>query len=573
MSARRVAPVLAVDDLRVAIGPTPVVRGVSFAVEPGQTLGIVGESGSGKTMTVLAATGLLDLPGAVVHGSSVLGAPLVGEAGGASTGATAGAGSGGTAGAGAGDGTTQLVGASARTLRRVHGDRIGFVFQDPSTSLNPILTLGRQISESLEAHRGLSGRKARDRAFDLLEAVGIPEPASRLDAYPHQLSGGQRQRVMIAVALACDPALLVADEPTTALDVTTQAQIVELVRELQHRLGTAVVWISHDLGLIGQVADEVTVLRGGEQVERRPVLDLVDRPEHPYTRELLAARPLLGQHRPAPAPASAEPLLTVEGLDVRFAVASPAGRTHVHALDDVSFVLRRGHTLGVVGESGSGKSTIANVLTGLVRPQGGRADLAGVDVLQQRGKALKALRRRIAMVFQDPFSSLNTRSTVGTSVSEPLVVHGLAGGRGGARARVAELLRLVDLPAAWADRYPHELSGGQRQRVSIARALALEPELVILDESTASLDVSIQARVLELLARLQAELGLTYLFIAHDLAVVERVSHDVLVLQRGRVVEHRPAADLFADPREDYTRALLAAIPPVRPRAAADRPA
>ncbi|GIG29800.1 dipeptide ABC transporter ATP-binding protein [Cellulomonas marina] len=550
------APVLAVQDLRVSIGTAEIVRGVSFAVEPGQTLGIVGESGSGKSMTVLAATGLLDAPGAVVTGSSVL-APAPGAAG-----------SPAVAGAGAGTTGTQLVGASARTLRRVHGDRVGFVFQDPSTSLNPVLPLGRQIGESLEAHRGMTPRQARTRALELLEAVGIPEPAARLDAYPHQLSGGQRQRVMIAVALACDPALLIADEPTTALDVTTQAQIVALVQALQHDRGTAVVWISHDLGLIGQVADDVTVLRAGEQVESRPVLDLVDRPQHAYTRELLAARPLLGQSHPAPAYPAAAPLLTVEGLDVRFPVVTPTGRTHVHAVDDVSFTVRRGHTLGVVGESGSGKSTIAHVLTGLVAPRAGRVDLDGVDVLGQRGAALKALRRRIAMVFQDPFSSLNGRSTVGTSIAEPLQVHGLARGRDGVRRRVGELLELVDLPAGWADRYPHELSGGQRQRVSIARALALEPELVVLDESTASLDVSIQARVLELLARLQAELGLTYLFIAHDLAVVERVSHDVLVLQRGRVVEQGPARQLFADPREPYTRALLAAIPPVRPRGA-----
>ncbi|MEN1975108.1 ABC transporter ATP-binding protein [Cellulomonas olei] len=544
-------PVLEVTDLRVDIGPTPIVRGVSFAVEPGQTLGIVGESGSGKSMTVLAATGLLDAPGARVSGSSVLGAPVGGGAG----------------GAGGAGGTTQLVGASARTLRSVHGDRIGFVFQDPSTSLNPILTLERQITESLEAHRGLTGRAARARALELLEAVGIPDPESRLASYPHQLSGGQRQRVMIAVALACDPALLIADEPTTALDVTTQAQVVDLVRELQHRFGTAVVWISHDLGLIGQVADDVTVLRDGLQLETQPVLDLVDRPRDPYTRELLAARPLLGQSRPAPGPADAEVLLAVEGLDVRYDVRGPAGRTQVHAVDDVSFEVRRGRTLGVVGESGSGKSTIAGVLTGLTVPRAGTAELDGVDVLHQRGAALKALRRRIAMVFQDPFSSLNGRSAVGTSIAEPLRVHGLARGREATARRVGELLELVDLPASWASRYPHELSGGQRQRVSIARALALEPDLVILDESTASLDVSIQARVLELLARLQAELGLTYLFIAHDLAVVERVSHDVLVLKEGRTVEHRPAAELFADPRDDYTRALLAAVPPVRPRA------
>jgi peptide/nickel transport system ATP-binding protein len=535
-------PVLSVADLRVAIGGREIVRGVSFDVRPGQTLGIVGESGSGKSMTVLAATGLLDAPGARVTGSSL----LVGD-----------------------DGSrTQLVGAGERTLRRVHGDRVGFVFQDPSTSLNPVLTLERQISESLEAHRGMTRRAARTRALDLLTAVGIPDPERRLGSYPHQLSGGQRQRVMIAIALACDPTLLIADEPTTALDVTTQAQIVELVRTLQHERGTAVVWISHDLGLIGQVADDVTVLRQGQAVEQQPVLGVFDAPQHAYTRQLLAARPLLGQSVPPPADASGEVLLAVEGLDVRFAVTGPTGRSVVHAVDDVSFTVRRGHTLGIVGESGSGKSTIAGALTGLVKPRAGTAQLAGQDLLGVRGAAGRRLRRRVAMVFQDPFSSLNGRSTIGTSVAEPLRVHGLVQSGAAERARIAELMDLVDLPGDFVDRYPHELSGGQRQRVSIARALALEPDLVILDESTASLDVSIQARVLELLLRLQGELGLTYLFIAHDLGVVQRMSHDVLVLRGGRTVEHRPAADLFADPREDYTRALLDAVPPVRPRAA-----
>ena len=565
-------PVLSVADLRVRIGAREIVRGVSFDVHEGQTLGIVGESGSGKSMTVLAATGLLDAPGARVTGSSVLAAATGGP--GAATrgaGATAARGPAPTSGHAArhdGAGALQLVGASPRTLRSLHGDRVGFVFQDPSTSLNPVLTLERQISESLEAHRGLTRRQARTRALDLLTAVGIPDPERRLGGYPHQLSGGQRQRVMIAIALACDPVLLVADEPTTALDVTTQAQIVELVRTLQHDRGTAVVWISHDLGLVGQVADDVTVLREGRAVEQQPVLGIFDAPQHAYTRQLLAARPLLGQSAPPPADPSGRALLTVRGLDVRFAVHGPTGTSAVHAVDDVSFTVRRGHTLGIVGESGSGKSTIAGALTGLVKPRAGTAELEGEDLLGRRGRAGRALRRRVAMVFQDPFSSLNGRSTIGTSVAEPLRVHRLAASAAAERARVAELLDLVDLPAEFVDRYPHELSGGQRQRVSIARALALEPDVVILDESTASLDVSIQARVLELLLRLQAELGLTYLFIAHDLGVVQRMSHDVLVLRGGRAVEQGPAGELFAAPREDYTRALLAAVPPVRPRAA-----
>jgi peptide/nickel transport system ATP-binding protein len=537
--------VLKASDLHVRIGGGQIVRDVSFEVQREATLGIVGESGSGKSMTVLAATGLLDAPGAVVSGSSI----LVGQ----------------------GD-SVELVGASARALRSVHGGRIGFVFQDPGTSLNPLLTLERQITESLEAHRRLTRREARGRALELLDAVGLPDPETRLGSYPHQLSGGQRQRVMIAIALACDPELLIADEPTTSLDVTTQTQIIDLVRDLQRDFGTAVVWISHDLGVIGQVADDVTVLHDGEVVERAPILEVFDRPRQPYTRELLEARPLVGGSGPTPVADDAAVLLEVAGLDVRFPVPTPTGRSTVHAVKDVSFQIRRGSTLGLVGESGSGKSTVAAALTGLVRPDAGRALLDGADLLAARRsggrRAEKALRRRIGLVLQDPFSSLNPRMPVGTSVGEPLVVHGLADGKGARRARTAELLDLVGLPSAFASRYPHELSGGQRQRVSIARALALEPELLILDESTASLDVSVQAKVLELLADLQTKLGLTYLFIAHDLAVIQRVSHDVLVMRGGEAVEYRPAVDLFAAPQDEYTRALLAAVPPARPRGA-----
>jgi peptide/nickel transport system ATP-binding protein len=536
------APVITATDLAVSIGRREIVHGVSFSLEPGQTLGLVGESGSGKSMTVLAATGLMDAPASRVTGSSRL-VTSSGE-------------------------SVELVGASARALRRVHGDEIGFVFQDPATSLNPLLTLERQLTEPLEAHRGMTRRAAAARALELLAAVGIPDPASRLRSYPHQLSGGQRQRVMIAIALACDPRMLVADEPTTALDVTTQAQIIELVRELQERTGTAVVWISHDLGVIGQVADDVVVLRHGSPVEQAPVLQVFDAPQHAYTRELLAARPVLGHAGPRPLTADAPVLLEVRDLDVHFPVSTPTGRTTVHAVDHVSFQVRRGETLGIVGESGSGKSTIANVLTGLVKATSGTASLDGTDLLRVRGAERRELRRRVAMVFQDPFSSLDPRVTVAGAIAEPLHVHRRSRGSGDVRDRVGELLDLVGLPRDFASRFPHELSGGQRQRVSIARALALDPEIVILDESTASLDVSIQARVLDLLKRLQEELGLTYLFIAHDLAIVQQMSHEVLVMQHGRSVEHRPAGELFGDPREDYTRMLLAAIPPERPLAA-----
>jgi peptide/nickel transport system ATP-binding protein len=513
-------------------------------VQREQTLGIVGESGSGKTMTALAATGLLDAPGAVVAGSSVL--------------------------VGADDSAaTELVGASRRTLRGVHGGRIGFVFQDPGTSLNPLLTLERQITESLETHRQMTPRAAKARALELLEAVGLPDPQNRLHSYPHQLSGGQRQRVMIAIALACDPELLIADEPTTSLDVTTQAQIIDLVRDLQRDFGAAVVWISHDLGVIGQVADTVTVLQDGEAVEQAPTVDVFDRPQHEYTRQLLEARPRIGVSGPPPVPEGVPALLRVEGLDVRFPVRTPVGKTIVHAVKDLTFHIRRGETLGLVGESGSGKSTVAGALTGLVKPDAGTAALDGIDIFTVRRAEEKDLRRRISLVFQDPYSSLNPRARVGTTIGEPLFVHRLANGRRARQTRVAELLELVGLPTSFASRYPHELSGGQRQRVSIARALATEPDLLILDESTASLDVSVQARVLDLLAELQRDLKLTYLFIGHDLAVIQQMSHDIVVMRDGEAVEQRPAAELFAEPEQPYTRALLAAVPPARPRASA----
>lgn len=533
-------PVLRVRDLRVGIGVREIVHGVSFDVQREQTLGIVGESGSGKSMTVLAVTGLLDAPGSTVIGSSMLSDQH-------------------------GLAAKELVGASRRVLRSVHGGRIGFVFQDPGTSLNPLLTVERQITESLEAHSGLTRRQARARAMQLLEAVGLPDPPARLASYPHQLSGGQRQRVMIAIALACDPELLIADEPTTSLDVTTQAQIIELVRRLQRDFGTAVVWVSHDLGVIGEVADEITVMRDGEAVEQGPTLDVFDRPQEPYTRELLTARPLIGNPGPPPVARDAFVLLRVDGLDVRFPLTTPLGRSMVHAVKDLSFEIRRGTTLGLVGESGSGKSTVAGALTRLVKPDAGTATLDGATVFGVRASAQKALCRRISLVLQDPFSSLDPRASVAVSIGEPLRVHRLAAGRRGRAQRVAELLDLVGLPPSFASRYPHELSGGQRQRVSIARALAVEPELLILDESTSSLDVSVQSRILDLLSRLQRDLGLSYLFIAHDLAVVQQMSHDVLVMRAGESVEYRPAAELFAAPRDEYTRALLAAVPPRAP--------
>ena len=544
--------VLRVEDLVVGVGPREIVHGISFSVAPGETLGIVGESGSGKSLSVLSATGLFDAPSAYVRGSARLG-------------------------------DTEIVGATPAKLRALHGSRVGFVFQDPSSSLNPLLTVEQQLTEGPRRHLGLSRGEARERALTLLRDVNLPDPESRLRAYPHQLSGGQRQRVMIAIALACDPELLIADEATTALDVTTQAQIIDLVAKLQRERGMAVVWISHDLGVIGRIADRVMVLRSGRIVESNDVTTLFDDPQDEYSRTLLDSRPLLSKvtERDGASPLQkrthADPLLRVTGLGVDYVVRGPSGRRVVHAADGVDLQVARGRTLGIVGESGSGKSTVAGVITGLITSAQATTvrgsvtvtlDGRRVEAIGARGADEALLRRRVAMVFQDPAASLDPRMTVAASIAEPLRTHGLTDGRDGTRSRAEELLADVSLDASYLDRYPHEMSGGQRQRVSIARALASDPEVLILDESTASLDVSVQASVLDLLAELQRQKGLTYLFIAHDLAVVEQISDTVAVMQDGKVVESGPASTILHDPATDYTRALLAAIPPEVPQRA-----
>ena len=534
------APVLEVSDLTVGVGRNDIVHGVDFAVAKGRTLGIVGESGSGKSLSVLSATGLFEAPGGYVHGSSTL------------------------------DGE-QIVGAPAGLLRSIHGRRIGFVFQDPSTSLNPLMTLEAQLAEGPMKHLGISAAEARERSLTLLTELGLPDPELRLGYYPHQLSGGQKQRVMIAVALACEPDVLIADEPTTALDVTTQAGIIDLVAGLQRSRDMAVIWISHDLGVIGQIADDIVVMRAGEIVERGSVADIFERPQHEYTKTLLAARPLLRTQQGADAAdthsgreETGEPLLRIEDLTVDFEVSSPTGKRTITAVKDVSLDVYRGRTLGIVGESGSGKSTIANVLTGVVEPASGEARMSGDPVLGLSGADLKTMRRRIAMVFQDPFAALDPRMTVQRSIAEPLMAHKLVPRRQ-LRQRCAELLDQVGLDASFIERYPHELSGGQRQRVCIARALAVDPELLILDESTASLDVSIQAQVLDLLAELQDKHGFGYIFIGHDLAVVEQVSDTVAVMKDGEVVEYGTAEQILRDPQTDYTRQLIDAVPPAEP--------
>ena len=534
------APVLEVSDLTVGVGRNDIVHGVDFAVAKGRTLGIVGESGSGKSLSVLSATGLFEAPGGYVHGSSTL------------------------------DGE-QIVGAPAGLLRSIHGRRIGFVFQDPSTSLNPLMTLEAQLAEGPMKHLGISAAEARERSLTLLTELGLPDPELRLGYYPHQLSGGQKQRVMIAVALACEPDVLIADEPTTALDVTTQTGIIDLVAGLQRSRDMAVIWISHDLGVIGQIADDIVVMRAGEIVERGSVADIFERPQHEYTKTLLAARPLLRTQRDAGAAdthadreETGEPLLRIEDLTVDFEVSSPTGKRTITAVKNASLDVYRGRTLGIVGESGSGKSTIANVLTGVVEPASGDARMSGDPVLGLTGADLKTMRRRIAMVFQDPFAALDPRMTVQRSIAEPLMAHNLVPRRQ-RRQRCAQLLDQVGLDASFIERYPHELSGGQRQRVCIARALAVDPELLILDESTASLDVSIQAQVLDLLAELQDEHGFGYIFIGHDLAVVEQVSDTVAVMKDGEVVEYGTAEQILRDPQTDYTQQLIDAVPPAEP--------
>ncbi|ETA07757.1 MULTISPECIES: ABC transporter ATP-binding protein/permease [Gordonia] len=552
--ARAVAEdsVLDVEDLIVGVGPREIVHGISFTVARGETLGIVGESGSGKSLSVLAATGLFDAPSAYVRGSARLG-------------------------------TTEIVGATPSTLRALHGIRVGFVFQDPSSSLNPLLTVEQQLTEGPRRHLGLGRAEAHDRALQLLRDVNLPDPESRLRAYPHQLSGGQRQRVMIAIALACDPDLLIADEATTALDVTTQAQIIDLVADLQRKRGMAVVWISHDLGVIGRIADRVMVMRSGRIVQSRDVAALFDDPRDEYSKKLLDSRPLLSKveerdaDRGLTKEVAEKPVLQVSGLGVEYVVRGPTGRSIVHAIDGVDLEVARGRTLGIVGESGSGKSTVAGVVTGLIESGQGTTvtgsvtvsvDGREVEAVGVRGADEALLRRRVAMVFQDPTAPLDPRMTVAASIAEPLRAHGLASGRNEMRSRAEQLLNDVSLDSSFLGRYPHEMSGGQRQRVCIARALASEPEILILDESTASLDVSVQAGVLELLRGLQREKDLTFLFIAHDLAVVEQISDTVAVMQKGKVVETGPASQIMHDPETDYTRSLLAAVPPEVPQRA-----
>ncbi|MGI5218437.1 dipeptide ABC transporter ATP-binding protein [Nocardia sp. CA-290969] len=534
MTAAPSTPALEVTDLQVTFShPRPAVRGIGLRVDRGEIVALVGESGSGKTMTARAAIGLLPETATAAGSVRVDGA--------------------------------EIIGAGERDLDALRGSRVAMVFQEPQTALNPVRTVGWLLGEALRAH-GLRDRKQiRARAVELLALVEIPEPEKRVGYYPHQLSGGQKQRVVIALALANDPVLLLADEPTTALDVTVQAEILALLRRLRDRTNAGILIITHNLGVVADIADRVVVLQLGEVVESGEVEELFARPRHAYTRHLLDSVLRLPDADPGPAAppagrnaAAPAPLLEVTDLSVVY--PGRGGRPPFRALTDISLTLAAGEVLGVVGESGSGKTTLGRTIGGLVPATSGTITLDGHDLATTRGAGLRALRRRLAFVPQDPAASLDPRFTVAESIAEPLAIHGV-GDRASRRKKVDELLSAVRLPTAFATRLPSELSGGQRQRVALARALVLEPALLIADEPTSALDVSVQADVLALFATLQQEWGFAALFISHDLAVVERVATTVAVLRAGELVETGPATGVLTRPRHDYTRRLVAAVP------------
>ncbi len=503
----------------------PAVKGVSFTVAKGETVALVGESGSGKSVTALSTVGLLS-DNAVIAGSVTYQG-------------------------------RQMIGAAERDLRAVRGNDISFIFQEPMTSLNPLHTIERQICESLSLHQGLEGDAARRRAIALLNKVGIRNAQERLSAYPHQLSGGQRQRVMIAMALANGPELLIADEPTTALDVTVQAQILDLLAELKASEGLSMLFITHDLGIVRRIADKVCVMKGGEIVEAGPTATVFANPQHPYTQTLLAAEP---KGRPEPVAEDAPEVIHADHLRVWFPIQKGFLRKtvgHVKAVNGASLSVRAGETLGIVGESGSGKTTIALALLRLI-PSEGRIALLGNEISALQGAALREIRRDLQIVFQDPFGSLSPRMTAEEIIAEGLGIHGLEPGRN-RREMVAEIMTEVGLDPATMTRYPHEFSGGQRQRIAIARAMILRPKLVVLDEPTSALDMTVQVQIVELLRALQRKWGLAYIFISHDLRVVRALSHKVLVMKDGDIVEAGTGEALFAAPQSDYTRALFAA--------------
>ena len=504
---------------------THAVRGVSFTVERGETVALVGESGSGKSVSALSTVSLLG-DSAEVSGSVT----YEGQ---------------------------QMIGADDALLRKVRGNDISFIFQEPMTSLNPLHTIEKQLAESLALHQGVVGAEARKRILDLMDKVGINDAESRLGAYPHQLSGGQRQRVMIAMALANKPDVLIADEPTTALDVTIQAQILDLLKDLKDTMGMGLLFITHDLGIVRRIADRVCVMQQGEIVEQGPTAEIFDNPQHPYTIKLLSAEPT---GHPDPVPEGAEEIVRTDHLKVWFPITQGLLRRtvgHVKAVNDATFSVRAGETLGIVGESGSGKTTMALAIMRLISSEGG-ITFMGQDVRQWSTRALRRLRKDMQIVFQDPFGSLSPRMTCFQIIAEGLTIHKVDEARD-KRELVYEVMIEVGLDPATMDRYPHEFSGGQRQRIAIARAMVLRPRLLVLDEPTSALDMTVQVQIVELLRDLQVKYGLAYLFISHDLKVVRAMSHKVIVMKRGDVVEYGEAGDLYDNPQSDYTRTLLQA--------------
>ncbi|RWN26981.1 ABC transporter ATP-binding protein [Mesorhizobium sp.] len=536
-------PLLSVTDLHVGFGRKPqaneVVRGVSFDLADGETLAIVGESGSGKSVTALSINRLVDYGGGRITGGSIKLRR-------------------------ADNSVFDLLTATEQQLTKIRGAEIGMIFQEPMTSLNPVLTIGTQIEESFRLHRGLTGRQATAAAKDALDRVRIPDAARRLEYTPNQLSGGMLQRVMIAMALACNPRLLIADEPTTALDVTVQAQIMALLAELKRETGMSMIFITHDIGLVAGIADKIMVMQGGEAVEQGELNQILDHPQHPYTQHLLHAVPHFASGRATRSDGrreqdkGTEPALKVDGLVVRFPVKSGFfGRASgaVHAVDGVDFDLMPGETLAIVGESGSGKSTTARAILGLVRSTRGTFS-AGARKAAAEQSALP-----VQMVFQNPYASLNPRLSIASILAEPVIATGRVNAQ--TREKMAALLKRVGLPESSLERYPHEFSGGQRQRLCIARALMLNPSVVVLDEAVSALDVSVQARVLELLVDLQREFGLAYLFISHDMAVVERIAHRIAVIYAGQIVELGDATSVLSEPKHSYTKKLIAAVPTI----------
>ncbi|MFN3275174.1 MAG: ABC transporter ATP-binding protein [Paracoccus sp. (in: a-proteobacteria)] len=559
-------PLVSIEKLRVEFetndGVVVGVKDVSFNIKPGECVCVVGESGSGKSVSSLSLMRLVEYGGGTIAGGALMFDP--------------------------GDGRMiDLAKQSSAAMRDIRGNQIGMIFQEPMTALNPVFTVGDQLTEGLIAHRGLKKSEARARALEILRQVRIPEPERRLDQYPHELSGGMRQRVVIAIAMACEPRLLICDEPTTALDVTIQAEILALIDRLKREKQIAVLFITHDMAVVAQMADRVVVMYRGNKVEEGPVTQIFENPREDYTKMLLAAVPRLGEMTGKPAPerlrlmqdgttgapepiivTDPKPLLTVKNLTTRFAVKGGLLRrtvARVHAVEDVSFTINAGETLSLVGESGCGKSTCGRSILRLVEPESGTVDLGGTDVIGLSQRDLRRARRDMQMIFQDPFASLDPYMKLYDQVAEPMLNYGI-GSRSEREDRIAALFDRVELPRSFMRRYPHEMSGGQRQRIAIARALALNPKLIIADEAVSALDVSVQAQVLNLLMELQQDLGISMLFISHDMAVVERVSHHVGVMYLGRIVEMGTRAQVFENPQHSYTRQLMLAVPVADPR-------